>query len=313
MIRGAALLLLALAGAAPAQEAAAPALPLVVIMTPPADAVVSGTTTVSANATAGAGVESVRFLLDGVELAPPLTAPPYTVVWNTGASGDGTHALAAVVRDASGREATSRIVRVTADNVPPVIAEVSSAGAGAEGAYIRWSTSEPADSQVEYGMTEEYGESTPLSSSRVLERGVALTGLASEALYHYRVRSRDAAGHVAVSPDFVFATAEPAPVAAARAAGPAGAAAPAAKAPQKFLSPALADGINDEAVFGPDAREVAIVDVRGRRVFRETSSGPPIRWNGKDSSGKAVPSGAYIAIITTRDDKRVYQTFAVVK
>lgn len=313
MTPGAALLLLALAGAAPAQEGAAPALPLVLIMTPPADAVVSGTTTVSANASAGAGVESVRFLLDGVELAPPLTAPPYTVVWNTAASGDGTHALAAVARDAAGREATSRIVRVTADNVPPVIGAVSSAGAGADGAYIRWTTSEPADSQVEYGMTEEYGESTPLSSSRVLERGVALTGLASEALYHYRVRSRDAAGLTAVSPDFVFATAEPPPLSSAGSPGPAAAAAAVAKAAQKFLSPALADGINDEAVFGPDAREVSIVDVRGRRVFRETSSGPPIKWNGKDSSGKVVPSGAYIAVITTRDDKRVYQTFAVVK
>ncbi len=313
MIRGAAFLLLALCAAARAQEAAAPALPLVVIMTPPADAVVSGTTTVSANASAGAGVESVRFLLDGVELAPPLTAPPYTVVWNTAASGDGTHALAAVARDAAGREATSRIVRVTADNAPPVIDEVSASGAGPDGAYIRWTTSEPADSQVEYGMTEEYGESTPPSSSRVLERGVALTGLASEALYHYRVRSRDAAGLVSVSPDFVFATSEPAPAPSGAGPGPAAAAAPDAKAPQKFLSPALADGVNDEAVFGPDAREVSIVDARGRRVFRETSSGPPIRWNGKDSSGRVVPSGAYIAVITTREGKRVYQTFAVVK
>ncbi|MCM2305323.1 MAG: Ig-like domain-containing protein [Elusimicrobia bacterium] len=313
MSPGGALLLLALAGAARGQEAAAPALPLVLIMTPPPDAVVSGTTTVSANASAGAGVESVRFLLDGVELAPPLTAPPYTVVWNTTASGEGTHALAAVARDASGREATSRIVRVTTDNVPPVIAEVSSVGAGADGAYIRWTTSEPADSQVEYGMTEEYGESTPLSASKVLERGVALTGLASEALYHYRVRSRDAAGHPAVSADFVFATAEPPPSGAAAAQAAAAAAPAVAKAPQKFLTPALADGINDEAVFGPDAREVSIVDVRGRRVFRETSSGAPVKWDGKDSTGKVVPSGAYIAVITTQAGKRVYQTFAVVK
>ncbi|MDP3544235.1 MAG: Ig-like domain-containing protein [Elusimicrobiota bacterium] len=313
MSGAAAMLLLALAGPARAQEDAAPALPLVVIMTPPAGAVVTGTTTVSANASAGAGVVSVQFLLDGVDLSPPLSAPPYTIVWNTAASGDGMHALAAVARDGAGRAETSPIVRVTSDNVPPAIDAVSASGVGADGAYIRWTTSEPADSRVEYGMTEEYGESTPLSSSRVLERGVALTGLASEALYHYRVWSRDAAGLVAVSPDHVFATAEPAPGAStAAAAGPA-AAALSAKAPQKFLSPARADGINDEAVFGPDAREVTIVDARGRRVFRETSSGPPIRWNVKDPSGRVVPSGAYIAVITTRDSSRVYQTFAVVK
>lgn len=58
---------------------------------------------------------------------------------------------------------------------------------------------------------------------------------------------------------------------------------------------------------------MSIVDARGRRVYRETSSGPPIKWNGKDSSGRVVPSGTYIAVITTRDGKRVYQTFAVVK
>lgn len=291
--------------------AAAPALPLVLIMTPPAGAVVSGTTTVSANASAGAGVASVQFLLDGQDLAPPMTAGPYTLSWNTALAGDGTHALAAVVRDAEGRTATSPIVRVTADNAPPVIGGVSASAPSADGAVIGWSTSEPADSQVEYGMTVEYGDSTPLNSTRVLSRGVGLTGLASEALYHYRVKSRDAAGHLAVSPDFVFATGET--PAAAGAAAPAAAAGASAKAPQKVLSPALADGINDRAEFGPDAREVSIIDIRGRRVFHATYSGAPIAWNGRESSGGLVPSGVYIAAIVDRDGRRLYQTFTVAK
>jgi hypothetical protein len=201
---------------------------------------------------------------------------------------------------------------VTAYNDPPVIGEVGAAAPGADGAVIGWSTSEPADSQVEYGMTVEYGDSTPLSSTRVLSRGVVLTGLASEALYHYRVKSRDAAGHLAVSPDFVFATGET-PAAAFGAAAPALAAGASAKAPQRVLSPALADGINDRAEFGPDAREVSIIDIRGRRVFHASSDGGPIVWNGRESSGGLVASGVYIAIIVTRDSRRLYQTFAVAK
>lgn len=292
---------------------AARSLPLVLIMTPPPGAVVSGTTTVSANASAGAGVASVQFLVDGLDLAPPLTAGPYTLSWDTALAGDGTHALAAVARDAAGRAATSPIVRVTVDNTPPVIGEVSASALTADGAVVSWTTSEAADAQVEYGMTPDYGDATPLSALRVVSRGVSLTGLASEALYHFRVKSRDAAGLLAVSPDYVFATGET-PAAygaeARSAAAPAGAE---AKAPQRVLSPALADGVNDQAVFGPDAREVSIVDIRGRRVFHESANGGPIIWRGRESSGGLAPSGIYIAVITTRDGKRVYQTFTLAK
>lgn len=293
---------------------AAQALPLVLIMTPPSGAVVSGTTTVSANASAGAGVASVQFLLDGQDLGPPLAAGPYTTAWNTALAGDGTHALAAVVRDAEGRAATSPIVRVTSDNAPPAISEVTVAAARADGAVVGWTTSEPADSQVEYGMTTDYGDSTPPSSALVLSRGVSLSGLASEALYHYRVKSRDAAGQLAVSPDFVFATGEtPAGVSAAGTPGAAEAPGPSAKAPQRVLSPALADGVNDRAEFGPDAREVSIIDIRGRRVFHATADGGPIVWNGRESSGGLVASGVYVAAIVTRDGRRLYQTFVVAK
>ncbi|MBI2387590.1 MAG: fibronectin type III domain-containing protein [Elusimicrobia bacterium] len=289
------------------------ALPLVLIMTPPAGAVVSGTATVSANASAGAGVASVQFLLDGQDLGPPLTAGPYTLGWDTSLAGDGTHALAAVVRDAAGRAATSPIVRVTTDNTPPVIGEVSASALTADGAVVSWTTSEPADAQVEYGMTQDYGDATPLSSIKVVSRGVSLTGLASEALYHFRVRSRDAAGLLAVSPDYLFATGEPAAAYGAAGRAAAAPAAAEAKAPQRVLTPALADGVNDRAVFGPDAREVSIVDIRGRRVFHESSNGGPLVWNGREASGGLAPSGVYIAVITTRDGGKVYQTFTLAK
>lgn len=301
--------------AAPASTSAPGSAPVVLIMTPAPGASLSGIATVSANAISGRGAPVVQFLLDGADLAPPLSTAPYTFSWNTALAGDGRHALAAVARDPAGGSATSPIVLVTVDNAPPLISEVGASAVAADAAVIGWTTSEPADSQVEYGMTLEYGDSTPLSSTRVLTRGAALSGLASEALYHYRVKSRDASGLLSVSEDFVFATAEARPSlgsAAAAEAAPAAAEVP-AKAPQKILTPATADGINDRAVFGPDAGEVSIVDMRGRRVYHAKFEGQPLVWDGRDGSGRIVPSGVYIAVVVTKSSKRLYQTFAVAK
>ncbi|MBI4377061.1 MAG: hypothetical protein HY549_11495 [Elusimicrobia bacterium] len=89
----------------------------------------------------------------------------------------------------------------------------------------------------------------------------------------------------------------------------------AAKAREKFLSPSVADGVNDSAIFGPAADEVSIYDTRGRSVFRgaRPAAGSSIRWNCRDSSGRVVESGVYIARIRTRDSNVVYQSLAVVK
>ena len=88
-----------------------------------------------------------------------------------------------------------------------------------------------------------------------------------------------------------------------------------ARAPQKFLSPARADGINDAAVFGPNAREVSIFNGKGARVFRASraASGPAIVWDCRDGSGRIVPSGVYVARIVTIQSRRVHQTFAVAR
>lgn len=293
---------------APTEVSTAPgAAPIVVIMNPQPDAVVSGSVTVSANATAGSGLAIVQFLLDGGDIGAPLAAGPYTFAWNTPLVSDGAHTLAAVARDKAGRTATSPIVRVTVDNVPPLISELSASAVSSDGAVILWTTNERADSQVEYGTTPEYGMSSPPNASLVVSRAVALSGLAPATLHHYRVKSRDAAGVLSVSGDAVFTTA------AAGGAGPAAAPEIPARAPQRILTPARADGINDRAVFGPQVREVSIVNLRGRRVFQRTSSGPGIVWDCRDGGGNFVASGVYIAHLVTEDSKDLYQSFAVAK
>jgi phosphodiesterase/alkaline phosphatase D-like protein len=81
-------------------------------------------------------------------------------------------------------------------------------------ATITWTTNQVADSQIEYGLTTDYGSTTTIDASLVLTHVQTLTGLAAATTYHFRVMSRNTAG-LAVSGDFTFTTAPPPPVASA--------------------------------------------------------------------------------------------------
>src|SRR5438477_2031782 len=95
------------------------------------------------------------------------------------------------------------------DTVAPVITSVSSSAVTHEAARITWTTDENADSQVEYGTTTAYGSTTPVGSAFVTSHVIDLSGLSPATLYHYRVKSRDGWGNLAVSGDFTFTTSIP--------------------------------------------------------------------------------------------------------
>jgi len=92
------------------------------------------------------------------------------------------------------------------DLTPPVVSAVEATAISGSGATITWTTNEPADTQVEYGTTTNYGSSTPLNPALVTNHSVQLTGLSDRTPYHYQVKSKDAAGNPAVSADFTFTT-----------------------------------------------------------------------------------------------------------
>jgi hypothetical protein len=73
---------------------------------------------------------------------------------------------------------------------------------------IVWVTDELATSIVQYGLTTSYSNAVT-NSARVINHSMALTGLSPETLYHYRVRSVDAAGNMRTSGDMTFTTAVP--------------------------------------------------------------------------------------------------------
>jgi hypothetical protein len=182
--------------------------PTVSLTAPLVNSTLSGTMTISANATDNVGVASVQFLLDGADLGSEVTAAPYSVNWDTSIVAAGTHTLSAIAKDAAGNSATATAVTVTTflDNLPPAITSVTSSVTGSSTATVSWDTNQQANTQVAYGTTSSYGTSTTLSTSMVTVHSAAITGLSAGTTYHYQVVSSNASGIKAVSADQIFTT-----------------------------------------------------------------------------------------------------------
>jgi lysophospholipase L1-like esterase len=90
---------------------------------------------------------------------------------------------------------------------PPTISNIRETDIALNRAAISWRTDENATSQVEYGTTTAYGQTTPVDSALVKRHVQFLTGLTPGTLYHYRVLSEDGSGDLATSSDQTFTTA----------------------------------------------------------------------------------------------------------
>src|SRR5262249_1514593 len=90
--------------------------PSISIAAPASGGSVSGTTAIAATVADNVGVVGVQFLLDGTYLGSEITAPPYTLSWDTANTVNGTHSLRAMARDASGNVTTSAPVNITVAN-----------------------------------------------------------------------------------------------------------------------------------------------------------------------------------------------------
>lgn len=94
------------------------------------------------------------------------------------------------------------------DATPPVTSSVATTSSNTS-VTVSWSTDEHASSQIEYGVTASYGSATTEinTSTRVLSHSDSITGLLPCTVYHFRVRSTDAASNTGTSSDGTFATA----------------------------------------------------------------------------------------------------------
>jgi len=116
--------------------------PAVSITSPASGARVSGTVTMTANASDNIGVVGVQFLLDGVNVGAEVTAAPYSAPWDTTTASRSPHTLTAVARDAAGNRTTSAPVSVTVVNASPIVLENQQPGSMG---WSMWPAGKPAD------------------------------------------------------------------------------------------------------------------------------------------------------------------------
>ncbi len=94
---------------------------------------------------------------------------------------------------------------VLKDTVAPVISAMS-ASVTVNSAVLTWTTDEPATTQVEWGTTSGYGNTTTLDSTLSTSHSVTLSGLSANAGFHARALGTDEAGNSGASSDLAFST-----------------------------------------------------------------------------------------------------------
>jgi hypothetical protein len=94
-----------------------------------------------------------------------------------------------------------------ADTIAPVITAVKVSDVTATAATVTWTTSEPANSEVDYGLSQSYGLSA-VDGNLVTDHKMVLNSplITPGTNYHMIVKSADGAGNAASSPDSTFKT-----------------------------------------------------------------------------------------------------------
>ena len=115
------------------------------------------------------------------------------------------------------KSSTSEGTAAATDTTKPVTSNFKET-VGPTSASITWATDDLSSTQVEYGKTSAYGSVMPAqpdfdpstgTSLGVIDHAVTLTGLEPDTTYHYRIKSKNAAGLEEVSADRTFTTTTP--------------------------------------------------------------------------------------------------------
>lgn len=123
-----------------------------------------------------------------------------------------TYHFQVVAKDKAGNETKSSDMVLTTkatvavDVTVPSIFNIAVTGETQNSAVVRWTTSERATNQVQFGTTANYGSSTALDSELRTNHEVKLSGLSANTTYHFKVESKDATGNMAASGDLTLTT-----------------------------------------------------------------------------------------------------------
>jgi parallel beta-helix repeat protein len=125
---------------------------------------VTSTIVLNATATSTVGIASVQFYLDGSPLGSAVTSSPYTLSWNTDLSSSGSHTLYSLTTDNNANIASSSVITVTVDNLPPSVSITSpSSGSTVSGSSVALSASS-SDALSGVASVQFYLDGSPLGS-----------------------------------------------------------------------------------------------------------------------------------------------------
>lgn len=88
----------------------------------------------------------------------------------------------------------------------PLISNLRVEAIGTDSAVVAWDTDVPATSQVEYGPTDSYGNSTESDPALTMAHRIVIKGLDPYAEYHFRVFSKNQWNKLGMSGDNMFRT-----------------------------------------------------------------------------------------------------------
>ena len=92
------------------------------------------------------------------------------------------------------------------DEVPPAVVGVRVLNIGEQWFEVTWETNEPTKGGVEWGRTDEYGNTAQALGSFETVHYLNVTGLERDTLYHFRVFAKDLGGNIGHGDDVKVGT-----------------------------------------------------------------------------------------------------------
>ena len=186
--------------------------PLVSFTAPSNGATLIGTTTLTASTSDNVAVASVQFKLDGTtNIGSAGTSSPYSLIWNTASTTNGSHTVSIFASDYSGNQSSTSIsVIVNNSNLPGVTSATSTNVSYFTAQFNGSITNDGGASSTArgfiYGLTTSYGATT--TESGVFGIGTFSTStvvLSCASTYHYKAYATNLTG-TAYGVDKVFTT-----------------------------------------------------------------------------------------------------------
>jgi len=148
--------------------------------------------------TSTASLTKVSGAQTGTSYAPEALAGSTTYYWRVDAN-------------CLGKTTTGDVWNFTTAALPPAISDLQISNITVGSATISWTTDTPATTQVHYGTSPAYGQSTAKDTNLTTSHIVNLTGLTPNTVYHFCAESASAAGLLGRSEDRTFLTPANAP------------------------------------------------------------------------------------------------------